>query len=77
MLVHITGDPCPTDTDLDENVREDEHIARIRAAAPNMYALLQAIFGGAISWDEVTRLGEVARDLLARIDEKEAACDDE
>ena len=44
MLVHITGDPCPTDTDLDEDVLEDEHIARIRAAAPDMYALLQAAF---------------------------------
>ena len=75
-LCHITGDPCPTDTDLDEDVLEDEHIARIRAAAPDMYALLQAAFGGAISFTEITRLGAIAQELLARIDRKEDADDE-
>ena len=75
-LCHITGDPCPTDTNLERDVREDEHIARIRAAAPDMYALLQAAFGGAISFTEVTRLGAIAQELLARIDGKEDAEDE-
>ena len=75
-LCHITGDACPTDTDLDEDVREDEHMARIRAAAPDMYALLQATFGGAIPLTEIIRLGSIARELLARIDGKEDTSDE-
>ena len=75
-LCHIAGDACPTDTDLDEDVREYEHMARIRAAAPDMYALLQAAFGGAISFTEITRLGAIAQELLARIDRKEDADDE-
>ena len=72
-LSHITGDPCPTDEDIDEEARSSgsEHMAQIIAYAPEMYALLQAVFGGAISWTEVIRHGERAQELLARIDGKE------
>ena len=72
-LCHITGDPCPTD----EDAYEEEHMARIRAAAPDMYALLQAAFGEAIPITEIIRLGAIAQKLLARIDGKEDAEDDE
>ena len=76
-LCHISGDACPTDTNLDDdNVCKDEHMAKIRAAAPDMYALLQAAFGGAISFTEITRLGAIAQELLARIDGKEDADDE-
>ena len=75
-LCHITGDPCPTDPDSNEDTRGSEHMARIRAYAPEMYALLQAAFGGAISFTEITRLGSVAQELLARIDGKEDAGDE-
>ena len=71
-LCRIAGDACPTDTDLGEDV----HMARIRAAAPDMYALLQAAFGGAIPLTEIIRLGSIARELLARIDRKEDADDE-
>ena len=78
-LSHITGDACPTDEDIDEEARSSgsEHMAQIRAYAPEMYALLQAVFGGAISWTEVNRYGEIAQELLSRIDGKEETCDDE
>ena len=66
-LCHITGDSCPT----------DEHMARIRAYAPEMYALLQAAFGEAISFTEIIRLGAKAQELLARIDGKEDADDEQ
>ena len=77
-LSHITGDPCPTDEDIDEEARSSgsKHMAQIRAYAPEMYALLQAVFGGAISWTEVNRLGVIAQELLARIDGKEGAGDE-
>ena len=78
-LCHISGDECPTDTEHaeDERMAEDKHMAKVRAAAPDMYALLQAIFGGPISWTEVIRYGKVAQNLLARIDGKEESSDDE
>ena len=71
-LWHITGDSCPTDDDT----QGSEHMARIRAYAPEMYALLQAAFGEAISFTEITKLGAIAQELLARIDGKEGAYDE-
>ena len=77
-LSHITGDPCPTDEDIDEEVRSSgsEHMAQIRAYAPEMHALLKAAFGGPISFTEITRLGAVAQELLARIDGKDCVSDE-
>ena len=78
-LCHITGDACPTDEDIDEEARSSgsEHMAQIRAYAPEMYALLKAVFGGSISWTEVIRYGEIAQELLASIDGKEEPRDEE
>ena len=75
-LCHIAGDPCPTDSDSTEDTRGSEHLARIRAYAPEMYALLQAAFGGAISFTEISRLGTIAQELLGRIDGKEDTDDE-
>ena len=78
-LCHITGDACPTDEDIDEEARSSgsEHMAQIRAYAPEMYTLLQAVFGGSISWTKVIRYGEIAQELLASIDGKEEPRDEE
>ena len=42
-LCRIAGDACPTDTDLGEDVREDEHAARKKAYAGEMYDFLDAL----------------------------------
>ena len=77
-LCHITGDPCPTDTDLDEDVREDEHAARKKAYAGEMYDFLETM---ATDWanrndgSDYDWLYPINR-LLDRIDGKEDADDE-
>ena len=59
---------------LDED--EDLIEARKKAYAGDMYALLYSAFGGTMSFDKLTRIGDCARDLLARIDGEEATGDE-
>ena len=77
----VFGDiPCKkfcamfVDDIIDED--EDERAARMRAAAPKMYELLRTVFGGTISFTEILKLGDYARELLARIDGKEVDDDE-
>lgn len=75
-LCHIAGDTCPTDTELDDDVREDESSARKKAYAGEMYDLIRKVFKEEMSFTEVIRIGDYARDLLARIDGKEDTSDE-
>ena len=63
---------------VDDIIDEGEDLieARKKAYAGDMYDLLKAAFGNAISFTEITRLGVIAQELLARIDGKEGADDE-
>mgnify|MGYP007070233930 CR=1 FL=1 len=64
---------------VDDIVDEGEDLieARKKAYADEMYALLKAAFGDAISFTEITRLGVIAQELLDRIDSGEEDTSDE
>ena len=63
---------------VDDIIDEGEDLieARKKAYAGEMYDLLKAAFGDAISFTEITRLSTIAQELLARIDGKEGADDE-
>ena len=75
-LCHITGDACPTDTDLDEDVREDEHAARKKAYAGEMYDFLDAIAEDMSERGGYEEYVSKIAALLDRIDGKEDADDE-
>ena len=55
-----------------ETRKELEANARLIAAAPEMYELLQRAFCGPISFTDIIKMGDTVRELIARIDGQEA-----